>query len=125
MQDRRDDLKRSDIGEAVVLPAYDDFKKLDNCVEMFVSLSRAVPNQRIYRNVYGHTMVASGKIAASLEVDVALWDLAATRLLIEQSKGKFVIFRDRGGDYDDRRFGAIFGQASMVDKLSLIVSQFS
>lgn len=120
---RSNDPARRNIGEAVILPAYDDFRKIEQCDEMIAAIGREIPNQRVYRNVYGHTMVAMGEFAAGLEVDAALWDLAATRLLIEQSKGKFVIFRDTGGDYDERRFGAIFGQPSMVDRLSLIVNQ--
>lgn len=119
------DAAKRNISEAVILPAYDDFRKLNKCDEIIAAIGREVPNQRIYRNVYGHTMVALGKFAAGVEVNVALWDLAATRLLVEQSNGKFVIFRDTGGDYGERRFGAIFGRAAMVDRLSLIVSHFA
>lgn len=118
------EIRNEKIGEAVVLPAYDDFRKLDKCDEIISAIGREVPNQRVYRNVYGHTMVAIGAMAAGLEVDVALWDLAATRLLVEQSNGKFLIFRDTGGNYGERRFGAIFGQPRLVDRLSRILGQY-
>lgn len=110
------------IGEAIVVPAYDDWKKLENCDELVTAIGRAIPNQRTFRNVYGHTMVAMGKFSAGLEVDVALWDLAATRLLVEQANGKFVIFRDTGGCYSKRRLGAVFGRADIVDRIELILN---
>ena len=113
------------LGEAVVVPAYDDLRKLDNCDEIITAIGLEAPNQRIYRNVYGHTMVATGKFAAGFEVDVAIWDLAATRLLIEKSDGKFVVFRDTGGHWTERRFGAIFGSAAMVDRLETILNQLT
>jgi len=119
---RHDHSRHKYIGEAVVLPAYDDMRKLNNCDQILIKIGREYPNQRIYRNVFGHTMVVSGMYAAGLEVNVALWDLAATRLLVEQSNGKFVIFRDTGGDWDERRFGAVFGQTAAVDTLLSIIN---
>ena len=116
-------LRHRQLGVAIVVPAYDDFRKLDRCDELIAAIGRVFPNQRIYRNVYGHTLVARGGVAVGMEADVSLWDIAATRLLIEQAGGKFLLFRDTGGDYSNRRFGAVFGQPASVDTLSMVIGQ--
>lgn len=114
---------RKGMGEVVILPAYEDLSVLGNCDGIIAMIGREFPNQRIYRNVYGHTMVILGTFSAGLEVDVALWDLAATKLLVEQSGGKFLIFRDTGGDYEQRRFGVIFGNEAIVDRIGKILNE--
>ena len=118
-----DSMVSSNISEAVVFPAYEDFQNLENCNETFVALASEFPNQRVYRNVYGHTMIASGNCTAGLEIGVAPWDLAATQLIIEEVNEKFVYFRDCGSDYQNRRLSAVFGRASLVDKILSIIEK--
>ncbi len=116
-----DNLVRRDLGEAVVVPAHADLKHLHNHEKISNAINNSFPNQRVYRNVYGHTMVASGNFDACLEVNVSAWDIAASQLLIEEANGKFVDLESIGIHNCDGRISAVFGRAETVNRFLSII----
>ncbi len=50
-------------------------------------------------NCYGHGLAASGAVTAMVNFHLSLWDIASTKILIEEAGGKFAV-RKRGDLYD-------------------------
>ena len=111
----------ANLTDLIVVPAYDDFRHLNMTEEASAALNVSFPNQRIYRNVYGHTLTIAGKTAACLEVNVSPWDIAASQLLVEEAQGKFVSIGQSGVDYHYGRISAVFGRKSVVDQITSVV----
>jgi len=107
--------------DAIIMPAYADYRQLDNFTDVINEINIAFPNQRVYRNVYGHTLVASGKFGACLEVAVNAWDIMASQLIIEQANGVFVTLQVVGTGDRNRKISALFGQRSIVNKIVAII----
>ncbi len=74
-------------------------------------------NYRVYRNVYGHTAVVRGSLDAAFEIDVAEWDIVATRILVEEAGGRFVEFRRELDELGRPRIGAAFGTQDVVARI--------
>ena len=62
-------------------------------------------------NCYGHALAARGAATAMVNFNISLWDIAATKIIVEEANGKFAI-RKRGDRYD-----MICGKPSVVDWL--------
>ena len=118
-----DDVADQDPNDAIIMPAYTDYRKLDNFTDIVNKINIAFPNQRVYRNVYGHTLVASGRFGACLEVDVNVWDIMASQLIIEQANGVFVTLQIVGTGDRNRKISAVFGQRSTVNKVMAIIQE--
>ena len=108
---------------AVALPAMEDFMRDGDLSGLYVRLSRHFPNSRTYRNVYAHTAVLTGALDAAIEFDVAEWDLAATRLFVEEAGGAFREFRRYAGSTGESRLGAVFGAQEPVDIAYALIDQ--
>ena len=80
-------------------------------------LTRAYPNHRIYRAAYAHTAVVSGAADAMVDMHNQVWDLAPSQVLIEEAGGRYVVIRDVAGSAGTRLLSAVFGQATLVDRL--------
>jgi histidinol-phosphatase len=85
----------------------------------FDRLMRIHPQVRGYADCIGHTLAAEGKIGATVDYGLRLWDIAATQVLIEEAGGRYACThrsRDAGGDL----YGIIFGKPSLVRWLERI-----
>ena len=51
------------------------------------SLRAAYPRTRGYADCFGHAMAAEGAYAAAVDFGLAPWDLAASRVLVEEAGG--------------------------------------
>ena len=81
--------------------------------QAFDRLMRIHPQVRGYADCIGHTLAAEGKIGATVDYGLRLWDIAATQVLIEEAGGRFACVhrsRDAGGDL----YGVIAGKPSLV-----------
>jgi histidinol-phosphatase len=71
--------------------SYDDlagFTKAD--VELrFLAFVRACGRTRAFGDFWSHMLVAEGAIDVAIEPEVALWDLAALQIIIEEAGGRF------------------------------------
>jgi histidinol-phosphatase len=87
--------------------------------QAFDRLMRTHPQVRGYADCIGHTLAAEGKIGATVDFGLRLWDIAATQVLIEEAGGRFACVhrsRDARGDL----YGIIAGKPSLVRWLERI-----
>lgn len=74
-------------------------------------LCQTHPGVLMLPNCYGHALAARGAATAMVNFNISLWDIAATKIIVEEANGKFAI-RKRGDRYD-----MICGKPSVVDWL--------
>ena len=107
-----------DGSERVMLPARANFIKHRDDGELFDSLARAHPNHRIYRTCFNHTCAVLGMADAAVDYCNAIWDLAASRVLIEEAGGRFIMMREWDTPASGRVYGAVMGKPSLVERLT-------
>lgn len=83
---------------------------------IFDALARRFPNHRIYRAAYAHTIVVTGAADAMVDAHNAIWDLAASHVLIEEAGGAYTVVRDMATQ-DGRMLSAVFGRRDVVEQL--------
>jgi len=103
--------------KAVVIPARADFSKYAKEDALFVLITKHYNNHRIFRNCYGHTSTIMGSTKLTIEHDVRLWDIAASRVLIEEAGGKYAILRRLDLAPDEQAYSIAFGVSSVVDQV--------
>ncbi|MEP6571674.1 MAG: inositol monophosphatase family protein [Gemmatimonadota bacterium] len=111
------DLAPGDVLEREVISA-GDRSRFVQCRSggAFDRLLRIHANVRGYSDCLGHTLAAEGKVGATLDYGLKLWDLAATRLLVEEAGGKYVVTYETAGE-PVPIYGIIFGKPRVVDWL--------
>jgi fructose-1,6-bisphosphatase/inositol monophosphatase family enzyme len=82
----------------------------------FDHLLRIHHNVRGYTDCLGHTLAAEGKVGATVDYGLKIWDLAATRLLIEEAGGKYVCTYE-SPQQGQPIYGIIFGKPRVVNWL--------
>jgi len=75
----------------VVFGGLDIFRQVGRW-QGFERLVRASGRQRGFGDYFGHTFVARGQGEAMVEVDLKPWDLAAIKIIVEESGGRFTDF---------------------------------
>jgi fructose-1,6-bisphosphatase/inositol monophosphatase family enzyme len=83
---------------------------------VFDTLTRRFPNHRIYRAAYAHTAVVTGAADAMVDAHNAIWDLAASQVLIEEAGGAYVVVRDVARP-EGRMLSAVFGRRDVVEQV--------
>ncbi len=81
--------------------------------EGYRKLAAELPMFRGYSDAFGHAMVLCGRVGAMVDVDLKLWDIAATEALVPEAGGRLLLREQAGA----RRFGMIFGSAALVEQL--------
>jgi len=84
---------------------------------LFETLTRLFPNHRIYRAAYAHTAAVTGAVDAMVDMHNHVWDLAPSRVLIEEAGGVWEVVRDFPAPEGGRLLSAVFGKAAVVDRL--------
>lgn len=79
----------------------------------FDRLLRCHRHVRGYYDCIGHAYAAEGVIGAVIDYGVKAWDIAATRLLVEEAGGRFVIVGERG-DGTTTEYAIIAGKPTVV-----------
>jgi len=117
-------VKLTDIGpaaidgtERVMLSARANFTKHRDDGALFDSLTRAHPNHRIYRSCFSHTCAVTGQADASVDYANSIWDIAASRLLVEEAGGKFAMVREWDASPSGRLYSSVMGKPALVDRL--------
>ena len=80
------------------------------------ALARGFPNHRVYRAAYAHTAVVTGAADAMVDAHNAIWDLAASQVLIEEAGGAYVVVRDIATP-EGRMLSAVFGRQDVVEQI--------
>ena len=84
---------------------------------LFETLTRLYPNHRIYRAAYAHTAAITGAVDAMVDMHNHVWDLAPSRVLIEEAGGVWEVVRDFAAADGGRLLSAVFGKAAVVERL--------
>ena len=88
---------------------------------LFDKLVKAHPNVRIYFCCYIHTCAINGSLDATVEWNIRIWDIAATRVLIEEAGGKFEIVRETEQPGVGTVYCAVFGKPKLVSNIVKIL----
>ena len=75
------------------------------------------PNTRIYRDCFAHSRVLVGAAVAGVDANVQRWDIAATRLLIEEAGGDFVEYGRWTSPAGIVYYTVVFGDPDWVERL--------
>jgi histidinol-phosphatase len=81
---------------------------------LFDALLAEHPGARIYPDCFGHVLAAEGSVGAMVDFGLRRWDLAATRLLVEEAGGICRRVGGRGSGADER-FDVVLGKAPVVE----------
>ena len=73
--------------------------------DVYDRVCAAHPRVRTYPDCFGHTLAASGAVAAIVDYGLRSWDLAASQVLIEEAGGRYEVvashaMADGGTTYD-------------------------
>jgi fructose-1,6-bisphosphatase/inositol monophosphatase family enzyme len=109
--------------ERVMLPARANFTKHRDDGPLFDAVARAHPNHRIYRTCFSHTCAILGQADAAIDYGNPIWDLAASRILIEEAGGRFLSVRAWDVPAVGRVYGSIMGKPALVDRLATHFNQ--
>lgn len=102
--------------QGIVMPARADFTKYGNEESLFDRLTGVFPNYRVFRSCYGHTSTLLGHTCMTIEHDVHIWDIGATRILIEEAGGLFHILRKKQLACGERVYSVVFGEPGVVQR---------
>ncbi len=104
--------------ERLGLPSRAGFNRYHDEGEIFERLTRAHPNCRTFHTCYAHLLAASGGLDAAVEWEVRIWDLAATRLLVEEAGGRYLALRTREQQGVGTVYSAAFGRPALVEAVA-------
>ena len=93
------------------------FARSRDCSHVFRQLCDYHKSVRIYYDCYAHALAAAGSLAATIEYNIRIWDIAASQLLIEQAGGSFEIV-DQYEDQGAPRYSVIMGRTAVVAELA-------
>lgn len=87
-----------------------------NDLECLAAIQRAFPNIRTYRDCFAHALALDGSVRAVVDVNLNLWDMAATSVLVEEAGGRFEVVRTLVRD-DKTFYSVVFGAPDIVARL--------
>ena len=82
-------------------------------LDAFDRLMAEHPTVRTYTDCFGHALALDGAVGAMVDVDLRLWDLVATRLLIQEAGG-VIHAKETRTDRGEPRYHALFGRPRTV-----------
>ena len=108
-------------GARIMLGARANFTRYGDDGRLFDAVTRAYPNHRIYRSCYAHACAVTGAADATVDYGNRIWDLAASRILVEEAGGKYVVIQDADIPGTGRVYGAVFGKPALVGRLAALL----
>jgi histidinol-phosphatase len=108
----------------IVMPARADFTKHDSEELLFEKISSEFPNYRVFRSCYGHTSTLLGHTCMTIEHDVQIWDIVATRILIEEAGGLFHVLRKKKLITGEYVYSVLFGEPEVIEQAIELLSAY-
>lgn len=81
---------------------------------VFDRLATGHPRLRTYADCFGHTLCAQGSVGAMVDFGLRLWDISATRVLIEEAGGMFRAVERREGPEGYTVYHMVCGKPRVV-----------
>jgi fructose-1,6-bisphosphatase/inositol monophosphatase family enzyme len=72
----------------------------------------------MYYDVYSHSLAITGRVAATIEYNLKIWDLSATQALIEGAGGEFLELGREGSQDGVVKHHAVFGKPLAVKQIA-------
>jgi histidinol-phosphatase len=94
--------------------------ELSDTMEAYNKLLTKHPLVRTLPDCFGHTLAAKGAVGAMIDFHINVWDIAATRLLVEEAGGKFLLIQKKQLAGGKIKYNMICGKPKVVDWLSEI-----
>jgi histidinol-phosphatase len=82
--------------------------------DVFDRLVTTLGGARVYPDCFGHALAAEGAVGAMVDFDLAPWDLAASRVLVEQAGGRCLVVGERRDGPVVRR-DVVLGKPAVVE----------
>jgi myo-inositol-1(or 4)-monophosphatase len=80
--------------------------------DVFERMAREIPMLRGYTDAFGHALVLGGGVGAMVDLDLNVWDVAATQLLVPEAGGRCETLPAVEG-----KVGIVFGSPALVEQL--------
>jgi myo-inositol-1(or 4)-monophosphatase len=80
--------------------------------DVFRRMAAEIPMLRGYTDAFGHAQVLGGGVGAMVDLDLNVWDAAATQLLVPEAGGRCETLPEVAG-----KIGLVFGSPALVDQL--------
>ena len=104
--------------ERVGTPSAVNYARQEGGKAVFDKLCAVHPNIRVSHTCFNHVMALSGGLDAAIEWNAPLWDVAATRILIEEAGGKYVQLKAPKGDDGEPLHNVVFGRPGLVERIA-------
>ena len=99
----------------IAITAPENFSKTGDLAALS-AIQRVFTNTRTYRDCFAHSLVLTGSARAAVDVNLNLWDIAATRVLVEEAGGRFETVRTLTRD-GKTYYSVVFGADDIVARL--------
>jgi len=80
--------------------------------DVFERMAREIPLLRGYTDAFGHALVLGGGVGAMVDLNLNVWDVAATQLLVPEAGGRCETLPEVDG-----KLGLVFGSPKLVEQL--------
>lgn len=92
---------------------------------VFEHLTKSHGSHRIYYDIYSTSLTIEGRMAVMVEFNCALWDISATKLMIEEQGGVYHLVKRTHFPDQPERFSAVYGQKDAVEAVLLLLKECS
>lgn len=113
---------RSALSGRIGLPSRSSFTRCNKDGYVFDVLAREHPDFRVLRTCLAHSYAATGQLDAAVEWDANLWDMAATRILVEEAGGRYLCVRERDQEGAGKLYCAVFGRPALVARIAKMLA---
>jgi len=107
--------------ERVGTPSRVNYARREGGEAVFDKLCAVHSNIRIVHTCFTHVMALSGGLDAAIEWNAPLWDVAATRILIEEAGGKYLQLKAPKGDDGEPLHNVVFGRPGLVERIAATI----
>lgn len=113
---------RADGKERITTPSRSSYVRYADEGHRFDALARAHPNFRVFHTCYAHVCAITGGVDAAIEWKAKLWDLAATRVLVEEAGGTYRLLEEIEQPGGGTLYSAVFGKPELVAGIARLLS---
>lgn len=85
--------------------------------QLMQNLDLLHPRVRAYSDCFGHALAIMGAVGAMIDFNICWWDIAATKILVEEAKGKFEVVELSESPNKPTRYSILLGKPLVVGYL--------
>lgn len=107
--------------QRLAVAAKENFQRLGDESKIFDQLTTKFPHVRVFHSCFSHTCALIDGVDVTVDWNVNLWDMAATKILIEEAGGKYQILKQREHPEKGTLYCTAFGKSPLVDEIAALV----